>query len=213
MDLKRRFFSTSRTYFFEAFFLVCLVACPLIPQPASARDDGMNGCTPAQVQSAAGVDCGKKMDQDLIHNYTNMHQLRCTSGRMECCIKLGTGGWGGCEPALAAPRDTKGIPGRSPATPDVVCASLKSERGEWKPDPRSIKANSDNKTCSQNFVCSAPPTDRLSADQRKCTTVVSVSNRQVTQPGTCVPGNKPGTCSSCLAKPPNEPCTVSFSKK
>jgi hypothetical protein len=190
--------------------MALIVSFALLTSPVLARDDGLNGCTPTQIQSASGVACGKKMDEDMLKQYTNIHTLRCTSGRMECCIKLGTGGWGSCEAALAAPRNTKDI--RSPSTSDVVCASLKSARGEWKADSRSIKANSDNKTCSQTFVCSAPDSSQLSADQRKCSAVVSVSNKQVTQSGTCVPGSKPGSCSSCLAKPPNEPCMVAFAK-
>jgi hypothetical protein len=214
MGSTSRFFEALSARFHGIFFLVSVSASLLIPHMAAAQQPRYEGCTAAQIQSAAAVACGKKLEQDIVKNYTNVHIMRCTGNRMECCIKLGSGGWGGCEPALVAPRDDKSIPiyKRSPATPDVVCASLKSERGEWKPDPRSIKANSDNKTCSQNYVCAAPPTGRLSEDQRKCEAVVTVSNKQVTQPGTCVPGSKPGTCSSCLAKPPNEPCMVSFSK-
>jgi hypothetical protein len=174
-------------------------------------EDGMFGCTPAQVSSAAGVDCGKKMEQDITKHYTNVHTLRCTSGRIECCIRSKDGNWSGCELAKTAPRDSTSIP-KSPPAPEVVCASLESARGEWKPDARSIKANSDNKTCSQAFICGAPEAKQLSAEQRRCRAVVSVSNKQVTQSGTCVPGSKPGTCSSCLAKPPNEPCTVAFAK-
>lgn len=190
-----------------------LIASLMIADATVAQADSLNGCTKAQIQSGRATACLKQTEQDLIKNYKHVHQLRCSGERMECCIKLSWGGWGGCEPALVAPRDSRQSYARSPATPEVVCAALKPERGQWIADPRSIKANSDNKTCSQSFICSAPEASRLSDDQRKCATVVSVSNKQVTQTGTCVPGSKPGTCSSCLAKPPNEPCTVSFAKK
>ena len=151
MKLTRRLLSAANI----GFRIIALIASfAVLTSPLLARDDGLNGCTPAQEQSASGVACGKKMDEDMSKHYTNIHTLRCTSGRMECCIQLGTGGWGQCEPALAAPRNTKDI--QSPSTSDVVCASLKSARGEWKADSRSIKANSDNKTCSQTYVCGAP---------------------------------------------------------
>jgi hypothetical protein len=163
---------------------------------SEARADDLNGCTAAQIQSGAALTCEKKSDDDLINKRPNVHILRCSGGKMECCIRSATGGVGQCEATVT----------------QLICADLKSERGEWKPDPNSIKANSDKKSCSQTFVCSPPAPDHLSADQRRCNPVVSVSNKQVTQTGTCVPGSKPGECSSCLARPPNESCMVSFLK-
>jgi hypothetical protein len=138
--------------------------------------------------------------------------LRCDSSGVQCCIKLGSGGWGGCEAALVAPRDSKGIAQRSPPAPDPVCSELQTVSGVWTADSASIKANPDKKTCSQSYQCAPPPADRLSAEQKKCTAVIAVSNRRVTQNGTCVPGSSPGTCSSCLAKPPNEACNINFRK-
>jgi hypothetical protein len=94
----------------------------------------------------------------------------------------------------------------------VVCSALKSAKGVWTPDPKSIKANSGGKTCTQNYICGPPSPKELSESQNKCTAVVSVSNKQVTMTGTCVPESKSGTCSSCLGNPPNDPCVVSFRK-
>jgi hypothetical protein len=188
-------------------FLVLLVlTLPAMAGPSLKT----NGCSTAQVQSASAVACLKKLESDVFAGYSNVHELRCDSSGIQCCIKLGSGGWGGCEAALVAPRSSSGISDRSPPMPDPVCAELKTISGIWTADSNSIKPNADKKSCSQTFKCAPPPSDKLSADQKKCTAVVSVSNKQVTQNGTCVPGSSSGTCSSCLAKPPNDPCSISF---
>lgn len=171
------------------------------------------GCTTAQLQSGYAVACMKKLDSDTLAGYSNVHLLRCDSSGVQCCIKLGSGGWGGCEAALVAPRSSAGIAQRSPPMPDPVCAELKIISGVWTADSTSIKANADKKSCSQTYQCAPPPSDKLSDEQKKCAAVVSVSNKQVTQNGTCVPGSNAGTCSSCLAKPPNDPCNISFRRK
>jgi hypothetical protein len=170
------------------------------------------GCSAAQIQSAKADACMKKLDKDVIAGYKNIHVLRCESGRVECCIKLEGSGWGSCENALVAPRDTKGIADRSPKPAAVECATLKSVSGVWTADASSIKAAADKKSCSQTFRCTAPSPASLSADEKTCKPVITVSNKAVTQSGTCVPGSKPGTCSSCLAKQPNDPCTIAFRK-
>jgi hypothetical protein len=191
-------------------FLVLLVlTLPAMAGPGAKSE----GCTTAQLQSGYAAACMKKLDSDLQAGFSNVHMLRCDSSGVQCCIKSGSGGWGGCEAALVAPRSSAGIAERSPPTPDTVCAELKTISGVWTADSTSIKANADKKSCSQTYQCAAPPSDKLSADQQKCAAVITVSNKQVTQNGTCVPGSSSGTCSSCLAKPPNDPCNVSFRRK
>jgi hypothetical protein len=193
-----------------ALFLV--IAFAYLPPANAQSPQKIYGCTAAQIQSAKADACLKKTSDDIIANYKNVHVLRCQGNRVECCIRVNNESWGGCESALVAPRGTKGIADRTPKTPDVVCTALKATNGVWAADPKSIKASSDKKSCSQTFKCTAPASGALSADERKCTPVVTVSNKQVTQSGTCVPGDRPGTCSSCLAKPPNEACTIAFRK-
>jgi hypothetical protein len=179
--------------------------------PADAQSpQRVYGCTATQIQAARADACMRKLDSDLLKGYKNIHVLRCQGDKVECCIRLGDSGWGGCESALVAPRDSKGIATRSPKMPDPMCSTLKSVSGVWTADAASIKAATDKKSCSQTFRCTAPASGSLSADEKKCTPVITVSNRQVTQSGTCLPGSKPGTCSSCLAKAPNDPCTVAF---
>jgi hypothetical protein len=186
--------------------MLCSFLGVLLLNSGAGADNIRNGCTLKQLQSAVGASCGDLEKSDLIKGYINRHTLRCTGERIECCIRSATDySWGQCETATVAPRANHDIQS-SPATPAVVCADLKSERGEWKPDLHSIKASTDKKTCSQNFVCGPP--DHLSTDQQKCNAVVSVSNKQVTQSGACG-----SDCTVCRATPPSLPCTVSFSKK
>jgi hypothetical protein len=195
---------------FAISFVASVFALPAMSQTKDPKA-AVTGCTGEQVRSAQAVACGVQRDKDMAASLVNFHLLRCTGAKLECCIKT-PDGWGGCEPALVAPRPEEHIAQRSPATPDPLCAALKTEKGVWTPDPKSIKANADKKTCSQVYTCGAPPADKLSADEKKCTPVVTVSHKEVTQTGTCVPGSTPGTCSSCLANAPNDPCNVAFKK-
>jgi hypothetical protein len=57
--------------------------------PAAAGAKGKkvsNGCTAAQIQSAAAHSCGVQMEQDIINDSPTMHALYCSSsGAMLCC--------------------------------------------------------------------------------------------------------------------------------
>jgi hypothetical protein len=45
-----------------------------------------NGCTDAQIQSAAAGQCIDKMQDDILHNRPTTHALYCSStGKMLCC--------------------------------------------------------------------------------------------------------------------------------
>jgi hypothetical protein len=175
-----------------------IVAISLSPIAMPAYGQNVNGCTAQQIQSPVGRDCMRQLDQDVIKgkgNITKTHQLVCTITGMRCCVGDDKGHFSDCGPLLVA---------------EPECATLKSERGVWTANPKTIKANADKKTCSQEFTCGPP--EKLSSDQRKCAPVVAVSHKTVTQTGTCVPGNSAGTCSSCLAKEPNDPCVINFRK-
>ena len=154
--------------------LAGLIALLVPALPATAENTKTYGCTAAQVQSAYAVDCMKKLDSDVLKGYSNIHVLKCDSSGMQCCIKLGTGGWGGCEAALVAPRSNSSTVERSPRTPAPVCAELKTISGVWTPDPTSITAGTDKKSCSQTFRCAPPPSDKLSADQKFAYEVLKV---------------------------------------
>ena len=174
-------------------FSVVLISLATIAMPAFGQTS--NGCTAAQIQSPLARDCMRQVDQDLYKGASKSHLLTCSITGIRCCIVDGKGHFSDCGPLLVA---------------EPECATLKSEKGVWTANPKTIKANADKKTCSQDFTCGPP--EKLSSDQRKCAPVVAVSHKTVTQTGTCVPGSSAGTCSSCLAKEPNDPCVINFRK-
>ena len=70
------------------------------PSKADPNDKPLpksHGCSLNQLQSDAGVLCGKKTDQDLFDGIKPPHYLKCTGNkkgnvkhpRMECCRKVG----------------------------------------------------------------------------------------------------------------------------
>jgi hypothetical protein len=190
----------TRSLLFSVFF----IACSAVALPAFGDDKKVsNGCTMSQLQSPQGTRCIKKMDEDLAAKPPRpIHNLFCLGSELKCCIKSKTGdGFSNCED----------LPPFAPK-PDITCADMDRAKGVWTSDPKSIKANADKKTCSQVYTCNPPSELPLNARAMNCKPVVSVSQKQVTQNGTCVPGSSPGTCSSCLGNPPNDPCTVTFTK-
>jgi hypothetical protein len=182
------------------FFSFFLIASSAIAVPAFGEDKKVNGCTTSQMRSPQGTRCIEKIGKDLIANRPE-HGLFCLGSELKCCIKSSGGGYSNCED----------LPPLAPQ-PDITCADMDRVKGVWTPDPKSIKANADKKTCSQVYTCNPPPELPPIAKAVNCKPVVSVSHKQVTQNGTCVPGSNPGTCSSCLGNPPNDPCTVTFTK-
>jgi hypothetical protein len=141
------------------------------------------------------------MEKDIVAKRPP-HALFCLGSELKCCIKNSNGdGYSHCEDL-----------GSLAPEPDIMCADMALVKGVWTPDPKSIRANADRKTCSQVYTCNPPTELPPIAKAANCKPVVSVSHKQVTQNGTCVPGSSPGTCSSCLGNPPNDPCTVTFSK-
>ena len=187
-------------------FSVCLVVLSAVALPAWGAPMFSHDCTEAQKSSPMGTKCVEEGKKDFKNNAPKMHTLFCKGSDLLCClVDITTNG-----PPMS---DCK-VVGQSPFTPppEVACSTLKSAKGVWIPDPKSIKANPDKKTCSHVYTCNPPLPKELTESQNKCTAFVSVSNKQVTMQGTCVPGSSPGTCSSCLGNPPNDPCTVSFRK-
>lgn len=159
-----------------------------------------NGCTADQIRSMKSSTCISKADDDLINSRPLTHIVVCKGTEIVCCLQDDHQKYSKCE-AMGA---------MAPAAPDVVCSTLSSAKGVWQADPRSIKAGSDKHNCTQTYTCTPPLPKDLSASQNKCNAVVSVSNKQVTQNGTCEPGN--GSCTTCRTNPPNDPCVVSFRK-
>ena len=180
--------------------LIVLTA-KVVPSAPAVMNVKSFGCTATQMESPEGATCIGRATQDLRAGYTNIHVLRCHGDSMECCIKLGENGFGGCEPNGPYTR-----PSNVPKT-GVLCETLKSEKGVWTADPRSIKQASDKNHCTEVFTCGSPPADKLSADERKCTAVISV-NKTTTLQGACFDDK----CGSCNVGTPNTPCDVSFRK-
>jgi hypothetical protein len=188
--------------------LALSAAAPAVAEPVSPRS-----CTPRQVRSPEGVRCVALGEKDLLANSPSSHVLFCDQTSVRCCITTPNkyGGYSTdsskCGPTIAL----------TPEEPVLVCAEQKAEKGVWKPDPKTIKANADRKTCSQVYTCTPPPADNatLKLINIVCAPVIASSHKQVTQNGTCVPvpGSKDPACSSCLANPPNESCNVTFRKK
>jgi hypothetical protein len=159
-----------------------------------------NGCTMDQIRSMKSSTCISKADDDLMNNRPLTHIVVCKGTEIVCCLQDDHQKYSKCE----------AMGGMAPPAPDVVCSTLSSAKGLWQPDPRSIKAASDKHNCTQTYTCTPPLPKDLSASQNKCNAVVSVSNKQVTQNGTCEPGN--GSCTTCRTNPPNDPCVVTFRK-
>lgn len=157
------------------------------------------GCTSTQLNSPAVKPCMDRGTQDIGAGYTNIHVVRCHGDSMECCIGTKEGNFNDCRPIVAYTR-----PSNVPKV-DVVCETLKSEKGVWTPDLKSIKQDADKKHCTEAFTCEPPPANKLSADERKCTAVISV-NKTTTLQGVCVDDK----CGSCNVGTPNTPCDVSF---
>lgn len=188
-------------------FSVCLVVLSAVAMPAWGESlMSSYECSMAQVRSPMGSKCVEEAEKDIMKKAPKWHILYCKGSDLLCCLTDTTKPHG--------PLSDCKVVGQSPSTPpaEVACSALKSAKGVWTPDPKSIKANPDKNTCSQVYICNPPLPKELTESQNKCTAFVSVSNKQVTMQGTCVPGSKPGTCSSCLGNPPNDPCTVSFRK-
>ena len=191
-------------------YLILVVASSAATLPAMGQTGGFK-CTDAQVRSAAASACLKLGEKEARSTNPTMHLLVCDSAgkEIQCCVfaQDKNGGIHGsalhCDPKIAVVPD-----------PGLDCATFKAVKGEWTPDPTSITANADRKTCLQVYTCTPPPPDKLGF-KTACATVVSVSHKQVTQTGLCipVPNSNPFRCSSCSASKPNEPCEVSFKKK
>lgn len=162
----------------------------------------VNGCTQEQRTSARGAACARLSNQLTSKDQQYDYVLRCTGEKIECCVKSWSGTFGQCDASVVYPKTP------NPPNPAVVCENLKTDKGVWTPDPKSIKQNSDKKRCTKTFTCAAPSPQNLSADQRKCTPVVSVSNKTVTKDGLCA-GDK---CDLCDVANPNDPCVISFRK-
>jgi hypothetical protein len=177
--------------------LIVLTAKVVPSEPVSKATS--LGCTVTQLRSPEGSKCVDRGSQDVFAGYTNIHVLRCHGDSMECCINTKEGYFNDCRPIVLYPR-----PSNVPKV-DVVCETLKSEKGVWTADPKSIKQDPDKKHCTEVFTCSSPPADKLSADERKCTAVISV-NKTTTLQGACVDDK----CGSCNVGTPNTPCDVSF---
>ncbi len=62
--------------------LWCVNTGPAVAKPKAVS----NGCTAAQIQSPAAQPCIDKMEQDVLHGYTNVHALVCSGGKVQCCI-------------------------------------------------------------------------------------------------------------------------------
>jgi hypothetical protein len=184
---------------------VSLIVLSAITLPALSDDKKVsNGCTMTQLNSPQGSRCIDKAQKDVAAKRP-VHNLLCLGSEMKCCIadtKDGHLDFTNCED----------LGSMTPPKPVLVCADMKPEKGVWTPDPKSIKANADKKSCSQVYTCNVPSELPPIVKAVNCKPVVSVSHKQVTQNGTCVPGSSPGTCSSCLGNPPNDPCTVTFQK-
>jgi hypothetical protein len=159
-----------------------------------------NGCTQDQMTSMKGSVCIAKASDDVVNSRPLSHIIVCKGTEIVCCLQDGHLKFSQCEP----------MGGMAPPKPDVVCSTLSSAKGVWQADPKSIKAGSDKHNCTQVYTCTPPLPRELSENQNKCNAVVSVSNKQVTQNGTCEPGN--GSCTACRTNPPNDPCLVSFRK-
>jgi hypothetical protein len=159
-----------------------------------------NGCTMEQMGSMKSSTCISKGDDDLKNTRPLSHIVVCKGTEIVCCLQDDHQRYSKCE-AMGS---------MAPPKADVVCSTLSSAKGVWQPDPKSIKAGSDKHNCTQVYTCTPPLPKDLSASQNKCDAVVSVSNKQVTQNGTCEPGN--GSCTTCRTNPPNDPCLVSFRK-
>jgi hypothetical protein len=186
-----------RSVLLSAFFIVSSA----IALPAFGDDKKVSqGCTAAQIRSPEGTRCIEKGERELLANKP-AHSLLCLGSDLQCCIREGNS-FTHCEDL-----GRHGGP-----EPDITCADMNRVKGVWTPDPKTIRANADRKTCSQVYTCNPPPELPPIAKAANCKPVISVSHKQVTQNGTCVPGSSPGTCSSCLGNPPNDPCTVTFTK-
>ncbi|MGC1354387.1 MAG: hypothetical protein WA851_01105 [Xanthobacteraceae bacterium] len=169
-------------------------------EKTAAKREIFNGCTADQVSSMKSSTCISKADDDLINKRPLVHIVVCKGTEIVCCLQDDHERYSQCE----------AMGGMAPPKPDVVCSTLSSAKGVWQADPRSIKAGSDKHNCTQVYTCTPPLPRELSASQNKCNAVVSVSNKQVTQNGTCEPGN--GSCTTCRTNPPNDPCVVTFRK-
>ena len=56
------------------------------------------GCSQAQLNSPEAQNCMRKQESDILKGYTNIHNLVCNGGKMQCCI-IGTGSIRGqCSP-------------------------------------------------------------------------------------------------------------------
>jgi hypothetical protein len=153
-----------------------------------------NGWPMAQLHSRKGSQYLDKGNRDLIANRP-VHSLFCLGAELKCCVESKGGGYSNCEDlGSVAPQV------------DITCGDKKQGKGVWTPDPKTIKALSDKKSCSQIYRCNQPSELPPIARAANCKAVVSVSHKEVEQHGTGVPGSSPGTCSSCLSAVPNEPC-------
>ena len=179
---------------------VGLVIFLFLVLPALAEEKPVSmGCTMSQLRSPQGSICIDKADKDLINKAPKSHILMCKGASMVCCLQDGHGAYGNCE-----------VMGETAPPAEVACSTLKSAKGVWQPDPKTIKMGSNKFSCTMVYSCVPPLPKELTESQNKCTAFVSVSNKQVTMNGTCEPGN--GACTTCRTNPPNDPCSVSFRK-
>jgi len=164
------------------------------------------GCTGEQLQTARGISCTQKIqaieNPQPGHHYD--HVMRCKGEVIECCLKdNNNNSYQQCEATVVYPKD------RNPPKVDVDCKNLKREAGVWTAD-LPFKPNPDKKHCTLAFTCGLSPAVKLSADELKCTAVISPA-KTTTREGNCAGNN----CFSCSAVEihPNDPCYVEFVRK
>jgi len=64
----------------------------IVPSVAGAKPKKSNGCTMAQIQSAAASACMAKLDADVMSGNPTTHALYCSStGALLCCEYTATG--------------------------------------------------------------------------------------------------------------------------
>jgi hypothetical protein len=189
------------TKYWKLLFSFFFISSVTIALPAFGDDKKVSdGCTMTQLRSPQGTRCIEKGARDLIGNRPS-HVLLCLGSDMKCCTTdtttSGQLSFHNCEDL-----------GSMTPPPNLTCAEIKLEKGVWTPDPKTIKADADKKTCSQIYTCNAPSELPPIVKAVNCKAVVSVSHKQVTQSGKCVGTN----CGSCSSNPPSDPCSITFTR-